>query len=63
MYRDHNVLLEGLNQGKLLTKTVEIKEGLPEEIENLVGVLELPDQDNLVQRLILLAHILIYYFF
>jgi hypothetical protein len=53
MYRDHNVLLKGLDQGKVLTKTVEIKTGLPEEIENLVGVHNLPDQDILVQRLVI----------
>jgi hypothetical protein len=50
MYRDHNVLLKGLDQGKTLTKTVEVKTGLPLEIENLVGAQHLPDQDILVQR-------------
>ncbi|XP_018335000.1 uncharacterized protein LOC108743894 [Agrilus planipennis] len=29
-YKDDNVLLEGLNQAKIITKTVEIKEGLPD---------------------------------
>lgn len=50
MYRDHSVLLKGLDQGKTLTKTVEVKTGLPLEIENLVGALHLPEQDMLVQR-------------
>lgn len=50
IYRDHNVLLKGLDQGKTLTKTVEVKSGLPLEIENLVGALHLPEQDMLVQR-------------
>jgi len=50
VYRDHNVLLKGLDQGKTLTKTVEVKTGLPLEIENLVGALHLPEQDMLVQR-------------
>lgn len=50
IYRDHNVLLKGLDQGKALTKTVEVKTGLPLEIENLVGALHLPEQDMLVQR-------------
>lgn len=50
IYRDHNVLLKGLDQGKILTKTVEIETGLPVEIENLVGSQQLPDQDTLVQR-------------
>ncbi|XP_021942029.1 39S ribosomal protein L37, mitochondrial isoform X2 [Zootermopsis nevadensis] len=57
MYRDHNVLLKGLDQGKILTKTVEIKTGLPVEIENLLGVHCLPDQDILVQRCILKSHV------
>jgi hypothetical protein len=52
MYRDHNVLLKGLDQAKVLTKTVEIKTGLPVEVENLVGAQHLPDQDTLVQRLV-----------
>ncbi|PNF38453.1 hypothetical protein B7P43_G04033 [Cryptotermes secundus] len=57
MYRDHNVLLKGLDQAKILTKTVEIKTGLPVEIENLVGSQCLPDQDALVQRCIMKAHV------
>jgi hypothetical protein len=52
MYRDHNVLLKGLDQTKVLTKTVEIETGLPVEIENLVGAQHLPDQDTLVRRLV-----------
>ncbi|XP_018563370.1 39S ribosomal protein L37, mitochondrial [Anoplophora glabripennis] len=31
-YKDNNVLLEGLTQAKVLTKSVEVKEGLPENI-------------------------------
>lgn len=57
MYRDHNVLLKGLDQGKTLTKTVEVKTGLPVEIENLVGAQHLPDQDMLVQRCIMKSHV------
>ncbi|KAJ9578110.1 hypothetical protein L9F63_025029, partial [Diploptera punctata] len=57
MYRDHNVLLEGLTQGKILTKTVEIKKGLPEEIEKLFGAYELPEQDKLIQRCIFMSHL------
>lgn len=30
-YEDNNVLLEGLNQAKILTNTVEIQSGLPEK--------------------------------
>lgn len=57
MYRDHNVLLKGLDQAKVLTKTVEIKTGLPVEIENLVESQQLQDQDTLVQRYILKSHV------
>lgn len=31
-YKDNNILLEGLNQAKILTKSIELKEGLPERI-------------------------------
>jgi hypothetical protein len=50
VYRDHNVLLKGLDQGKTLTKTVEVKNGLPVQIENLLGAQHMPDHDMLVQR-------------
>jgi large subunit ribosomal protein L37 len=56
-YGDCNVLLKGLDQGKTLTKTVEVKAGLPLEIENLVGALHLPEQDMLVQRCLLKSHV------
>lgn len=32
-YKDNNVLLEGLNQAKLLTNTVEVKKGLPDNYQ------------------------------
>lgn len=32
-YKDNNVLLEGLTQAKILTNTIQIKDGLPEKIE------------------------------
>lgn len=31
-YKDDNVLLEGLNQAKILTNTVQVQEGLPERL-------------------------------
>lgn len=31
-YNDNNILLEGLQQAKALTKTVQLKEGLPESV-------------------------------
>ncbi|GLV39876.1 mitochondrial ribosomal protein L37 [Carabus blaptoides fortunei] len=33
-YRDNNVLLEGIDQAKIITKTIELQSGLPEIIEN-----------------------------
>lgn len=32
-YKDDNVLVEGLKQAKVLTKTVELQKGLPESFE------------------------------
>lgn len=31
-YKDNNVLLEGLNQAKILTNTIQTQEGLPERL-------------------------------
>ncbi|XP_046740405.1 39S ribosomal protein L37, mitochondrial [Diprion similis] len=47
-YRDHNVLLEGVEQAKVLTKTVEIVEGLPESVNNLIT-----EHDERVEQLVL----------
>lgn len=53
-FKDDNVLLEGLNQAKLLTNTVEIQEGLP---ENFV-LPELSEEINqLVKEIILASHV------
>lgn len=50
-FRDRNVLLDGLPQAKVLTNTVEISPGsLPDQIENLIDAVQLPNQDSLVQR-------------
>lgn len=32
-FKDENVLLEGLNQAKTLTRTIELQDGLPKSIE------------------------------
>lgn len=50
-FKDHNVLVEGVEQAKLLTKTVEVKAGLPAEIENRIGKTPShPDQHTFVER-------------
>lgn len=33
VYRDNNVLVEGLDQAKIVTNSVEIQQGLPEQIQ------------------------------
>ncbi|XP_067010065.2 large ribosomal subunit protein mL37 isoform X2 [Anabrus simplex] len=57
VYRDHNVLLEGLEQAKLLTKTVEIQNSFPEALQNPPANDHLPDLDELVQRYVLTSHV------
>ncbi|KAJ8926022.1 hypothetical protein NQ315_009877 [Exocentrus adspersus] len=48
--KDDNVLLEGLSQAKILTNTVELKEGLPDSI----ALKDIPKQiNNRVQNIIL----------
>lgn len=53
-YKDDNVLLEGLNQAKILTNTVEIQDGLPETF----ALPELSKEINkLAGRIILGSHV------
>lgn len=53
-YKDHNVLLDGLPQAKIITNTVEIAEGLP---DNLV-LDDFPAEINRnVRRAILNSHL------
>lgn len=33
LFKDNNVLVEGLNQAKVLTRTVELQKGLPESFK------------------------------
>lgn len=53
-YKDDNVLLEGLEQAKLLTNTVEVQKGLPEK-------LQIKEVDNtfheLVKEAIMASHV------
>lgn len=53
-YKDHNVLLEGLEQAKLLTNTIEpsSEKVLPSQLTNLIGAVSHPNQDKLVKRCI-----------
>lgn len=51
MFRDHSVLLEGLLQALVVTNSVQIEsDSLPPQIESLVDSVQLPNQDDLVQR-------------
>lgn len=53
-YKDDNVLLEGLNQAKILTNTVEVQEGLPD----VITLPELPKEiHKLTNRIILASHV------
>lgn len=54
---DSNVLLEGLEQSKLLLNTVQIQESLPEEIEDSIGTRSIPFQDTRVKRLIMYSNV------
>lgn len=52
VYKDNNVLLEGLKQAKTLTNTVEpnSENGLPHQFKNLLDAVSHPKQDKLVKR-------------
>ncbi|XP_075222331.1 mitochondrial ribosomal protein L37 isoform X2 [Lycorma delicatula] len=54
IYRDNNVLLQGFEQAKLLTNTIEPNEerALPTQITNLINAVSHPEQDKLVKRCI-----------
>lgn len=49
-YKDHNVLLEGFTQAKILTNTVEINSDVLPLQEDVSLEQELPLQDKLVKR-------------
>lgn len=53
---DTNVLLEGVEQAKVLLNTVHI-EGLPKEIEDSVGSRAIPFQDTRVKRVVMSSQI------
>lgn len=53
-YKDNNVLLEGLKQAKVITNTVELKEGLPERLTEI----NIPDNvHEFVKKIILNSHV------
>lgn len=54
-YKDHNVLLEGLDQAKVVTKTVELKDGLPDKLKPKEVLKEV---HNKVKNIILYSHLL-----
>lgn len=53
-YKDENVLLEGLNQAKCLTRTVELQQGLPDKIIIKNSSKEL---DSRVKKIIYNSHL------
>lgn len=53
-YKDDNVLLEGLNQAKVITNTVEVQQGLPDKLV-LHDVSK--DLNNLVKKIVLTSHV------
>ncbi|KAJ8948101.1 hypothetical protein NQ318_008454 [Aromia moschata] len=53
-YRDNNVLLEGLTQAKILTNTVQLKDGLPERI-SLKNFTD--GENNHIKSIILQSHV------
>lgn len=55
-YRDNNVLLEGLQQAKIITKTVEVKEGLPDKFQTAKPVTK--EVNKKVLRIILSSRLL-----
>ncbi|KAJ8673383.1 hypothetical protein QAD02_004645 [Eretmocerus hayati] len=52
MFRDHELLVEGLPQAQQLTKTVVFQNTLPESIESISSQKLTEDQDKLVQRIV-----------
>ena len=51
-YRDNNVLLKGLQQAKILTNTVELKQGLPD-----FTLKSTKQIDRRVKEIILTSHV------
>ncbi|KAF5308151.1 hypothetical protein FQR65_LT06331 [Abscondita terminalis] len=54
-YKDNNVLLEGLDQAKIITNTVELHDGLPSQIKLEKAPTKL---DKIIRKIILNSHIL-----
>lgn len=55
-HRDDNVLLEGIQQAKIITKTVEVKQGLPDKFLSAEPVTK--DVNKKVLRIILSSRLL-----
>ncbi|XP_026470829.1 39S ribosomal protein L37, mitochondrial-like [Ctenocephalides felis] len=58
-FRDHNVLLEGVKQSLVVTKSIQLKENsLPEHLENEISNTEVPNRvHDLVKRAIFSANV------
>lgn len=54
-FKDDNVLLEGLNQAKILTNTVEVEEGLPSKFVQLPKLTK--EINQIACRAILSSHV------
>ena len=48
-YRDHNVLVEGMDQAKFFTNTVQIEDGLPNRITALYDEERLKEESNSIR--------------
>lgn len=58
IYGNANVLLEGVQQAQVLTKTIEIK-GFPKTLEDSITKMQLPSNvDRHVHQLIMASHVL-----
>lgn len=58
IYRDDNVLLEGLSQAQVLTKTITFDE-LPEKLEESLQKLKIPSNiERSMQQSVLVSHLL-----
>ncbi|XP_046402014.1 39S ribosomal protein L37, mitochondrial isoform X2 [Ischnura elegans] len=57
LYKNHSSLLEGLDQAKRLTNTVEIEEGLPSKFQLLMDKSNPELDEKLVKRCIMSSHV------
>ncbi|XP_050521092.1 39S ribosomal protein L37, mitochondrial [Daktulosphaira vitifoliae] len=52
VFSDHNVLVQGLDQAKVFTNSVEPSSGLPQHLQDLFEAYKIPNQDDHVKRII-----------